>query len=501
MAKKKTTKKMAYGGNIEDILSQYFNNIQSPTKITDPNETLAKNDIMKARAMQNSSNWLTAGLDTLGGLGLEAGLGVLNTGLQELPKKAFGGKTGTAVEVEGGEVGELPNGGLIGFEGPSHAGGGIDVNLPGGTEIFSDRIKIDGVSMADRKKKRGKKENTLEKLFGKNPTDALIKNALDRTRAVNQAEDSFDSNLQEGVNSLLNPDKLKFPTGGIVPKTGGLDPRINPLYFQGEEVMGDMGMMSLMPQDNLFLSPGTSQPIQNATEDVETTNSKGGVGSLFKNMALPTGGDVLGILGNLHQGFSGKTNTLANRAGDTPNINHFADFGKKGLETLDGAKNSLQEILSMNEKALTEAKLAAQKTNTRTARGINTQRALNLASEANTNRALESLYSNYAQQMLGLTGQQANLETQQDQMVMQGNSAADLANRQDRDAFFTQLGVDEKSIGQAISKLGGNLNQILGRGANSKMLNQLSDFFDYNPMTGEFTPKKDIELTTKTKKK
>jgi len=46
------------------------------------------------------------------------------------------------VEVEGGETALLPNESLVRFEGPKHSEGGIPTNLPGGTMVFSEHLKV-----------------------------------------------------------------------------------------------------------------------------------------------------------------------------------------------------------------------------------------------------------------------------------------------------------------------------------------------------------------------
>ena len=118
---------------------------------------------------------------------------------------AYGGTTGSGVEVEGKEAFETPGGAVGTFKGPSHEAGGIDVNLPPGTEVYSKRIKIDGVTLANRKTKREKRSLTLEELLEADKTDNLIKNSLTRTKTVNEKEEallletiSLESNIRLG---------------------------------------------------------------------------------------------------------------------------------------------------------------------------------------------------------------------------------------------------------------------------------------------------------------
>ena len=163
------------------------------TYIENPNTTLAENQIAMVRAKQKaSSNPWVKGLDVFGNLAMQVGTSMMNKGaangegadgkgvagflsennslmngmlgattaMGNTGGFAYGGKV--PVEVEGQEVGETPSGELMEFNGPSHEAGGIPIGLPEGTEIYSKRIKVDGVSMANRKKKRENKAVSLE---------------------------------------------------------------------------------------------------------------------------------------------------------------------------------------------------------------------------------------------------------------------------------------------------------------------------------------------------
>ena len=243
-------KKYAFGGTTDPLAGllaiRASRKGEDPGFIESPDTAIAQNNIMKAKAMQkaNSNPW-TQGLDILGSLAVQYGTSMMKSGMSsmgggasagtemegagamfnsdyafngnsQVPQlKAFGGKVkGSQVEVEGEEVGELPNGQLLEFKGPSHEAGGIDAILPGGTDIFSKRISIDGVSMADRKKKREKQANRISKRLNENSADPVLKNTSKRIQEVNEMEDAFDMNVQE----MLTPKtKEKFAGGGTVP--------------------------------------------------------------------------------------------------------------------------------------------------------------------------------------------------------------------------------------------------------------------------------------------
>ena len=114
------------------------------------------------------------------------------------------------VNVEGNEV---VNG--LQVQGPSHAGGGIDMNLLPGSQVFSDKIKgADGKTMAQRKIIREKKESRLQDLIKKDPANRNLKKTLTRVQQANQIEEHQDlSIMQEAYNKAQQKQKLETGTG------------------------------------------------------------------------------------------------------------------------------------------------------------------------------------------------------------------------------------------------------------------------------------------------
>lgn len=472
--------------------------------------------------MGNNSQMLASGISMLPMLAQMMG-----------PGFAFGGKVpgNVPVEVEGDEVGETPDGQLIDFEGPSHEKGGIDVALPEGTEIFSKRIKVKGKTMAERKKDREKKEMTLAKLLEKSGNDIVLKNSLKRTKKNNAIEEESDQKLQDMISTMKKMahefaygGEVKYDNGGKVGpggiKYGDPDPK-NPAdpyhYMTAQEVLAkSQNFLALNggasgPQidfdaiDNYF-SKGTisdnasldgvgmtdqetsfdsyaerlNRPYQGSTDkEAETTEDPKLPGSKMK---LPnfTTGDMVGMAGTLYSAFQPMKNTQANRAGDTPNINAFEDYGNDALERMEEAKGY---IAGQRDKALEDVETSRTRitaNNRNTARGVNTMRALDLASEVNANRAEGDIYDNFSKQMMQMLSQQAGFENQQDQAVMTGEQNRDLADRQDRDNYYTQMAQDIATKGEGIQTLGKMLNQNKKNTMAEQAVNDASINFKYS---------------------
>lgn len=390
---------------------------------------------------------------------------------------AFGGKVpnGVNVEVEGDEVGQAPNGRLIDFKGPSHENGGIDVNLPEGTEIFSKRIKVKGKTMAERKMVREKKVMTLEKLLEKNGgNDLILKKTIERTKNNNELEQSKDQQLQDMVGAMKGMAQFAYGTG----KDGIMK------YATGGPIIDWNALLQSITQQGIPNMTGTSDDFHTgdpavdypsskaptlATEPFNKTASTPGIVPEEGEVKIPsgrnsnipnfTGGDIVGLAGTVYSAFEPMNNTNANRAGDTPNINAFKDFGNDALDRIGEAKGY---IASQRDNALEDletSRVGVAKRNRNSARGVNTLRALDTASDMNINQAQGDIYDTFAKQMMSLVSQEAGFENQQDSAVMQGEQNRDLADRQDRDNYFTQMAQDIATKGKGIQTLGKMVNQ------------------------------------------
>lgn len=519
MAKKK--RKYAFGGNTDPLadrlLLEYSKGLK-PNTVQTPEQALMENNIALAKAENKAQNnpW-TQGLDLLGNLAIQIGSSMATSGASKglsngFKKAAYGGTVGSNVEVEGQEVGQLPNGSLIDFEGPSHEQGGIDVSLPSGTDIYSKRIKVDNKTLAERKKIRERKINRARKTLEKNPHDVLAKNTIQRLTEVNEMEEAFDTNLQDVVSASENPDKFAY--GG----TTGIDPidiSLLKQLYEVKDILGESGKTSIPTIGNTNDNSTISLPVKSVnpsdldnpmdkTIQMSSVPKEGGEGDgsgVELGAGMPTVGDLVGMAGNLYQAFKPRSLTLENRGGDTPNVNSYRDFGKDGLKTIQGAKQKVQELTNEAKRDLQLNRNAIAKRNRNSARGVNTLRALDITADNMLNQSEADVNARAAAQLLNLISQEAQMQNTQDQVVMGGEAQRDLADRQDRDNFYTQLAKDEVAVGQGVSRTGKAMNQIKERGVNENMINSLADYLQINTRTGVISAKQAKQIETAEKNK
>lgn len=214
-------------------------------------------------------------------------------------------------------------------------------------------------------------------------------------------------------------------------------------------------------------------------------------GEVDFNVAL---GDILGMAGNLYQSIAPYFNTQRSRATDTPNINPYEGFGEDALRANDQARATAQSLLDSQLQGLESSAVSARKTARNSATGINTQRALDLAIESNKNKSERDIYNNFASQLINLLSSRSALENQQDFYQMQGRGIQDIVNRQDKDAYFTQLGQDKVSMGKGIAQTGKSLNDIKERNTTENLLNALYQYTGIDSMSGTLVGKGNKDL-------
>ena len=198
---------------------------------------------------------------------VSSGTGMLNNSAQ-MQKKANGGlvEGDVPVEVEGQEVGETPKGEVLEFQGPSHEEGGIDTELPEGTVVYSDRIKKDGKTMADRKKIREKILTKIDKkLNGEKLLDIPTANSLGRRKAGMLAEDMTDLQIQEIVDTLK---KKEDDINAFQEKTGGVENAVKETLAYGTSYLKKRkpyaDKFSLREDDPNYVAPNMDKIGRNA---------------------------------------------------------------------------------------------------------------------------------------------------------------------------------------------------------------------------------------------
>lgn len=392
---------------------------------------------------------------------------------------AYGGHVGSRpIEVEGGEAVQKPGGQTRMAHGPSHANGGININVPPGTKIYSDRVKVDGKTMAERKINREKTIKRIEKLSLKNPHDKLLQSSLQRTMQVNQAEEAEDMQLQEAMRGMQN--RKQYPRGGRVPWPGwnGVDypmqgsDNVDPFDPLAGTGLSDQPLERIPTQ--VPLSRGNLmgiEPIGYNTSRVQTPNIQA---PNFRNTGLPnpnstpvvenptgdglTTGDYVGMAGNLFNAFAPIINSRNAARATRPTINRYRGFGNEAIQANDRAQSM---AATMGSNALTDIDTAsntAKARNRNSTGSVNTLRALDAVTDMGTNKAKIGARDALTRQLIGLAGVRGQYTNLRDRMEMSGQEKADIENAAATDNYFSNNAANLVNAGSQIEGLGRNLN-------------------------------------------
>lgn len=459
---------------------------------------------------------------------------------------ATGGVTGKQINAEGGEIVEMPGTKPVELSGPTHAEGGINMDVPFGTEIYSDRLKgEDGKTMAQRKKEREKQLAKIQKLLEKNPHDKNLQKALEKTKSNNDLLDSQDLSQMQFVRNMVG-DVEQYALGSVVLPGLKIDP-ITGLPINQKENAALQGTTDFsipvdltqliknniqadltaakQPQvtipvyeedpDNGIVNIETGQGVDNNYYFNKATGSKGkfgkyteesetGVvgetqGSMLENiLGNITAGDAIGMFSNLMGPIAQMKNTLANRNATPPEENFYKNFGQKALQTI---RNQAGYIDGVRQEQLGDAELSRQGSiarNNNSARSINTQRALNLSTDAQHNDLKSNIYNQFAAQMMQIMGQEANQLNTMDQAVMRGEESRADRELRNTDSFFSDMAKNISDKYRGIGETGKALNQMKERQVTQQIYDQIFKDYRYNPATGKLESKetgKPVDIT------
>lgn len=136
----------------------------------------------------------------------------------KFPKMAMGGVVAPQnvnVEAEGGEMVQLPGEATATkIEGPSHEQGGVDMTLPQNSQVYSKRIGKLDKSYSQRKEARDVAIKKLQAQLDKDPTNELVRKALERTISNEAKIDAEDISRMEAQKMQMqyedNPDAMNL---------------------------------------------------------------------------------------------------------------------------------------------------------------------------------------------------------------------------------------------------------------------------------------------------
>ena len=240
------------------------------------------------------------------------------------------------------------------------------------------------------------------------------------------------------------------------------------------------------PKENITtIAPIPNRQNGNSNSTNTSGNSEFNFEHPFKGMTL---GDAIGMYANHKAPQELMKNTIDQYRYTPEEINHFKNYGREALKTLRGQAGLIDTQHDLASQNLQLSRNAMNNLNNNSARGINTLRALNMASNAQTDAQQRELDMARASQMLSLGSQIAQQQNAIDQMVMKGDEERANRNLQNQDNYFTNMAKNISTKYQSLAKNAEALNEIKKRNAQEKLIGRLYNDFKGN-MNGDIQAK------------
>lgn len=212
------------------------------------------------------------------------------------------------VEVEGGESVQMPSGESFDVDGPSHAEGGVPMNIPEGGRVYSDRLKFPGTgkTFSDHNSEISKKINKFEEVIDDPQATPIEKQTAKRMleKLRGKQEEVFD--MQQELNGDFTGDNAQeMEMGGTVSRL----PKASGGIFIPKGLSASSGLKSYSP--NLKINESSTKAALARSQGASRLSMKGDGFNWGKAGGIAN--DVLQAapaIYNIAQGIFGKADTL-----------------------------------------------------------------------------------------------------------------------------------------------------------------------------------------------
>ena len=423
-------------------------------------------------------------------------------------KKAYGGSMNTIAEVEGGEVIQAPGSKARRVYGRKHEDGGVVINAPVGTKVFSDRLEIDGKSMAKRKEARDKLVANMERRFNADPTNKILRSTIERQHEVLSMEEEQDMALQEFANEMYATPEVEMPTaaygdsglgeedewlnqslyGNYIPNAVSDDFRLGLNIPSGntlETYYARQANRKRLPAEIDTSMFGDGIESYGSTTITKAPPNAGGVTVTPRTYTPPDDtpppyklgiGDYLGMTGNVLGPTLGLFNTEAMRKASKPRINRYVGVGQRAIDNWRNAQDYAYTDFAEDVRDIDTRYNTLDYQQRTGASSVNTLRGLQSAvTQMRTDAKLKArgLYGN---RMTELLGREAQATMEQDLREATGQTAVDEGNIADMDAYFNARGDNFQDIAAGLQRVGAGFNRARENQTNLNLISQLSKY-------------------------
>lgn len=405
-----------------------------------------------------------------------------------MPTYAMGGYAQPNVEVEGGETVATPQGDNMAIQGPTHEQGGVQMNLPPATKVFSDRLTFPGTNktFSEANKIHASRIEKYNKILDDKRSTRLAKHTADKLIKREQAAQEELFGVQQMVNGNSHGEN------GALPKAwGGALVGFNPMSaltsagMLGANMAADRASISAMQPlsskgvGSINLQPKMAPASASKLSPMSTTDvggngaNMGGALSKIGNIAEGVG-TYAPMVYNIGKGLFGKAEKLD--AND-----YYNPYEAQALSSMANRKYNVDPQLEANRNAFSVGNRnisTAARTRGEMLSGYAGTAAAKAQADssvlANANNVNNQYAAEYAQ-MLGNFGQQRA-------STKLGINDINARNKAAQNQFLT-TGLSQLSQVAQTNKL--NRGQQKADTMRINALNDMLEFYSVDPTTGK----------------
>lgn len=355
---------------------------------------------------------------------------------------------------------------------------------------------------------KGSNQLLFNKIISTNPDLAAKAKKQGRTtlgwtkqNVLNAANNGISPEYQKILN--VNEQGYKFNPNSLSPEADiETNPRIaeakaDAVFYTPGQIGTEIGAEERLisaEEDSDYYTPG-----QVGTEKINPPGTAVGrflrgkgtdlANKIGENIPGVTLGDALNLYGNYKAGTNSMKNALENFERTPAEVNPYVNFGKEALKEVDLMKENVAGQRDLAQQKLNAQARGSKKAGRSGARGINQQRALDLAVDYQNIQGTNDLTAKVLEQLVGIQGTKADLLTKRDAMVMKGEEDKNDRSLKNLDAFYTAKGKAFKDQSSALQHSGKDINTLLMNPKLLKLLQNISPEFQINSNM-EITDKK-----------
>lgn len=286
----------------------------------------------------------------------------------------------------------------------------------------------------------------------------------DGTRGI----DAVNKTKNEQINQI-NPTDIGINDSAGTTNQEGIDKFHQDMLYEEIKATNNEGTAALELEVNTMIDN------EIATSDIDTSQLK----TTPKSVDTASLGNTVGLASQALGNIGSLMTTIDSR--EIKKENSFANYATDALSKMAEMESMAGSMRDMQMQNLALSKNTARDNNRNTARGINSQRALDMGVYTGGMQQQRAIDIGHQEQLMNIAGQEAGMLLDRDRNVMGGQERTDALNQANRDNYLSNLSQDFQNFGAMGQQYAKNQNQIQSDATAARLISEgkYGNYYDY----------------------